>query len=119
MNEQSSVRAKVIEKGVKLEAAVSQILAMIMDVEPENSLSFGSKNMALSFNSKINLLVDLEFVHKDIIADFQLFAEIRNKFAHVHQADNFTKCFEILKDKKNKFLKSVIRYVLTISFIKY
>lgn len=61
--------------------------------------------MALSFNAKINLLVDLKFVPKNIVSDFQMFAEIRNKFAHVYVVDNFTKCFEILKDKKGNFLK--------------
>lgn len=98
-----NTRTKVIEKAVIFEDVVSRILSIILDIDETNSLSFGNKNLALSFNSKINLLVDLKFVPSKISSDFQLFAEIRNKFAHVHYVDNFTKCFEILKERKNKF----------------
>ena len=98
-----NTRTKVIEKAVIFEEVVSKILSIILDIDETNSLSFGNKNLALSFNSKINLLVDLKFVPSKISSDFQLFAEIRNKFAHVRYVDNFTKCFETLKERKNKF----------------
>lgn len=98
-----NTRTKVIEKAVILEEVVSKILSNILDIDETNSLSFSNKNLALSFNSKINLLVDLKFVPSKISSDFQLFAEIRNKFAHVRYVDDFTKCFEVLKERKNKF----------------
>lgn len=99
-------RALVIEKGVELEAGISSLLGLLLDIDVDNSLSLGSKNTSLSLNSKVNLLSDLKFIPREIIWQFQTFAEIRNKFAHLHSVDSFEKCFEILKDKKKKFLET-------------
>ena len=99
-----TTRAKVIDKAVGFEELISQLLSMLLEVDKNTSISFGNKNPALSFNSKVNLLVDLKFIHRETISDFQLFAEIRNKFAHVLYVDNFTKCIELLSSSsKNKF----------------
>lgn len=100
-----TTRGEVMEKGVAIEAGISGILGFILDIDTENSNSFGHRGSALSFNAKVNLLTDLKFVPKDIAKKFQLFSEIRNKFAHVQSVDSFTTCFEILKDKKAFFLK--------------
>ena len=99
-----TIRAQVIEKAVGFEDLISQLLIMLLDIENNTSISFGTKNLALGFNSKVNLLVDLNFISKEVITDFQIFTEIRNKFAHVIYADNFTKCMELLStSSKNKF----------------
>lgn len=104
MLENQSPRALVIEKGVALEAGISSLLGMLLEIDVDESLSLGSKSSSLSLNAKVNLLSDLKFVPKDIIWQFQTFAEIRNKFAHLHSVDSFEKCFEILAEKKSKFL---------------
>ncbi|GAB4038668.1 hypothetical protein [Spirosoma jeollabukense] len=106
MPEYQSTRGEVIEKGVSLEAGISSLIGMLLDIDVETSLSLGSKNTSLSLNSKVNLLSDLKFVPKEVIWQFQTFAEIRNKFAHVQYVDSFEKCFEILADKKSKFIKT-------------
>lgn len=101
-----TIRGQVIEKGVSLEAGISGLIGILLDIDVENSLSLGSKNTSLSLNAKVNLLSGLKFVPKEIIWQFQTFAEIRNKFAHLQSVDSFVKCFEILADKKNKFIKT-------------
>lgn len=106
MLQYQTTRGEVIEKGVSLEAGISGLIGMLLDIDIENSLSLGSKNTSLSLNAKVNLLSDLKFVPKEIIWQFQTFAEIRNKFAHLQNVDSFVKCFEILSDKKNKFVKT-------------
>jgi len=106
MLEYQTTRGYVIEKGVSLEAGISALIGLLLDIDVDKSLSLGSKNTALSLNSKVNLLSDLKFVPKDIIWQFQTFAEIRNKFAHLQYVDSFVKCFEILSDKKAKFLNT-------------
>lgn len=106
MLEYQTTRGHVIEKGVALEAGISGLIGMLLDIDVENSLSLGSKNTSLSLNAKVNLLSDLKFVPREIIWQFQTFAEIRNKFAHLQSVDSFVKCFEILADKKNKFIKT-------------
>ena len=104
-----TTRAKVIDKAVGFEELISQLLSMLLEVDKNSSISFGNKNIALSFNSKINLLVDLKFIHRDAVSDFQLFAEIRNKFAHVLYADSFTKCLELLSSSsRNKFKENFV-----------
>jgi hypothetical protein len=105
MMEHQTTRGFVIEKGVSLEAGISSLIGLLLDIDVDNSLSLGSKNSSLSLNSKVNLLSDLKFVPKEIIWQFQTFAEIRNKFAHLQAVDSFQKCFEILADKKAKFIK--------------
>jgi hypothetical protein len=104
--EHQTPRALVIEKGVELEAGISSLLGLLLDIDIDNSLSLGSKNTSLSLNSKVNLLSDLKFIPKEIIWQFQTFTEIRNKFAHLHTVNSFEKCFEILKDKRKKFLET-------------
>lgn len=101
-----TTRGQVIEKGVALEAGVSGLIGMLLDIDVENSLSLGSRSTSLSFNAKVNLLSDLKFVPKEIIWQFQTFAEIRNKFAHLQKVDSFVKCFKIIADKKSKFIKT-------------
>jgi hypothetical protein len=98
-----TTRAEVIEAGVAFEYSVNQILCFIIDIDISNSLAFGHKSN-LSFKNKIDILCDMKFVPKEISTNFQTFSEIRNKFAHVQYVDNFTKCFEILKDKKSNIL---------------
>lgn len=100
-----TTRAIVIEKAVGFEELISQLLTLLLDVEINSSKSFASKSTALSFNTKINLLIDLKLIPAELSKDFQLFAEIRNKFAHILYVDSFIKCFEIIHDKKNNFLK--------------
>lgn len=99
-----TTRAKVIEKAVGFEELISQLLSMLLEVNKNESISFGNKNIALSFNSKINLLIDLKFIPKEISKDFQLYAEMRNKFAHVLYVDSFVKCFEFI-ERRDYFLK--------------
>lgn len=99
-----TTRANVIEKAVGFEELISQLLSMLLEVDKNESISFGYKNIALSFNAKINLLIDLKFIPKETSKDFQLFAEIRNKFAHVLYVDSFVKCFEII-ERRDYFLK--------------
>jgi len=99
-------RAEVMEQGVAIEAGISGILGFILDIDVINSKSLGYKSSALSFNAKVNLLTDLKFVPQEIAKQFQLFAEIRNKFAHVQYVDDYTKCFEILHDKRKYFIST-------------
>jgi len=100
-----TTRAKVIEKAVGFEELISQLLSMLLDIDKDSSKSFGSQGSTLSFNAKINLLIDLKFIPAEVSKDFQLFAEIRNKFAHVLYVDTFVKCFEIIDKSRNNFLK--------------
>lgn len=93
-----SPRTFVIEMSVKIEYLLNLIIANLLFVNPENSRSFGTTSQALSFNAKANLLFDLERLDKQQKEKFQIFMEIRNKFAHLYAIDSFEKCFEQTKN---------------------
>ena len=100
MNENLNIlpRTFVIEMSVKIEHLLNQIIANLLFVKPENSRSFGTTSQALSFNAKANLLFDLDKLDKQQREKFQIFMEIRNKFAHLYSIDTFEKCFEQTKN---------------------
>jgi hypothetical protein len=93
-----SPRTFVIEMSVKIEHLLNLIIAKLLFVIPENSKSFGASSQALSFNSKANLLFDLDKLNKEQCEKFQIFMQIRNKFAHMYSVDTFEKCFEQTKN---------------------
>lgn len=83
---------------VKIEHFLNAIICQLLNVKPENSKSFGNSSQSLSFNVKANLLLDLDYLDKDHIKRFQIFMEVRNKFAHVYSVDTFEKCFALTKN---------------------
>jgi hypothetical protein len=83
---------------VKIEHLLNLIIANLLFVNTENSRSFGTTSQALSFNAKANLLFDLEKLDKEQREKFQIFMEIRNKFAHLYSINTFEKCFEQTKN---------------------
>ncbi|GGF02514.1 hypothetical protein SAMN05443634_1112 [Chishuiella changwenlii] len=100
----NSPRYFVVEMSVKIEHYINSIVALILGVKFRNTKSFGNSNEALSFNAKANLLLDLEYLEKNDRIKFQIFMEIRNKFAHLYEIDTFEKCFELTRNY-NKLLK--------------
>ncbi len=95
-----TARALVMELSVKQEHAVNLIIAKLLDINAEESRSFGTSNQALSFNAKANLLLDLKQLDKIQREKFQIFMEVRNKFAHLNSIDTFEKCFSALGNYK-------------------
>ncbi len=94
INENLSPRAFTVEMSVKIEHILNVIMAQLLAVKHEDTKSFGNSSQALSFNAKANLLLDLNYLNKEQRLKFQIFMEIRNKFAHIHSVDTFEKCFE-------------------------
>jgi hypothetical protein len=88
-----TARSLVIELSVSHEDFINLILATLLGIKPEDSKSFGTTSQALSFNAKANLLLDLNYLDKIEREKFQIFMEIRNKFAHLVAVDTFEKCF--------------------------
>ncbi len=93
-NQNLSPRAFTVEMSVKIEHILNVIMAQLLGVKHEDTKSFGNSSQALSFNSKANLLLDLNYLDKELRLKFQIFIEIRNKFAHLHSVDTFEKCFK-------------------------
>lgn len=97
-------RYLVIELSVAFEAAVSSILALLLDINLGSSQSFGTTSRSLSFSNKLTLLSDIKAIDVNDRKKFDYFSEIRNKFAHVESAKDFTSCFSAI-DMSNKLRK--------------
>lgn len=85
-----------MELSVRQEHLLNVILAKLFRTSPDETRSFGTTNQALNFHAKANLLFDLNYLDKNQREKFQIFMEIRNKFAHLHEIDTFEKCFSML-----------------------
>lgn len=97
-NNEITPRTFVVEMSVKIEHLLNVILSQLLGVNPDKTRSFGTSSYALSFNAKANLLLDLNYLNKEQGQKFQIFMEVRNKFAHVYIVDSFEKCFALTKN---------------------
>lgn len=107
MGKKLSPRTFVVEMSVKVEHLLNLIISQLLGVKPEETRSFGTTSQALSFNAKSNLLLDLNYLDKEQIQKFQIFMEVRNKFAHIYSVDTFEKCFALTKNYNQ--LKKIFR----------
>lgn len=90
----SDARNIVFAKSLALEKYMSMFLAFILDIDNyKNSKSFGNTSNALSFNQKLNLFTDLEFIIKEDKNKLIAFSEIRNQFAHNAECLTFADAF--------------------------
>jgi hypothetical protein len=98
-------RLVVIEKSVEAEHIVTKILARQLNIDLSKSESLSSKSSGLSFHSKLSLLLDTELLKPEDRVKLQKFSEIRNKFAHVLEVDNFEMCVKLVDGLKNHLEK--------------
>lgn len=99
-------RIIVLELSVTIEDILSLLLSIILNINNrQNSLSLGTRSSALGFNSKTNLLIDMDYLEKNSKWKFQKFMEIRNQFAHNIKVETFEQCFLIVEGK-DKLLKT-------------
>jgi hypothetical protein len=92
VNIPSPARAAVIEASVTIERVITTMLAMFLNIDIENSKSFSKSG--LSFNSKLNLLADINMIDKEEKSKLIKFSEIRNIFAHDNKVFMFNQCFK-------------------------
>lgn len=86
----SDYRNLVLHISSQIETAVSDLLCLSIGDFETKSKSFGFTSEALSFNAKINLLMDFQIFNKNHKVLFQKFTEIRNKFAHNFKVSSFS-----------------------------
>ena len=105
MKTQISARAKVIEAAVHLEANITLYLCTYLNVDQKKSTLFGFRRGCLSFDSKLAMLLELNYFTAEKRDKFKQFSEIRNKFAHVATIINFTDCYSAISGSANKLNK--------------
>lgn len=97
-------RSTILPAALLLESFTSAFLAQLLGIHDyRKTKSFGNKSGNISFNQKIELLIEMDALAKKEKAKFQTFMEIRNQFMHNIEADNFVNCFANL-DGKEKYI---------------
>jgi len=100
------LRTLVLEKSLKIEAKLSEILMILLDIKESENKTLGYKGSALSLKSKVDLLFDINKIKKDVYVKLIMFMEIRNQF--IHNIDSYT--FEIVLARTSKEKKLVDLY---------
>lgn len=92
------LRSFVISRVLRLEQTSSSLMKTILRLFKDDLKTLGNKSSALSFKSKIDLLYDLEEIDKTYYNHLLKLMEIRNQFAHNHNAVSFESLDEINPD---------------------
>lgn len=99
-------RQEILQYSLLIENFTSIFLSKLLGIENyEETKSFGNQSGNLSFNQKIDLLIDIGAFDKNEKKKFQTFMEIRNQFIHNYNAKNYESCFNYLDGKATFILK--------------
>ncbi|MBE9467496.1 MAG: hypothetical protein IMY72_04125 [Bacteroidetes bacterium] len=99
------LRSWVISNALRLEQTSSSALRVILRMFKTDSKTLGNQSSALSFKSKIDLLLDLEEIDKKEYSHLLKIMEIRNQFAHNPNAVSFLELDNINPDINKYLLK--------------
>ena len=108
VKDSSLKRIKVLEWSLNLELISSLTLAYLLDIENSEvneSKSFGNSSSALSFNQKVNLLLDNKSITKEDKLKLESFMNIRNQFIHNSYVISFVTAVEKIVGLKKRLEK--------------
>lgn len=99
-----NVRSEVLEYSLIIENLSSFFLSGLLDISDyKKSKSLGNTGSSLSFNQKVELLIDIQALDFKEKSKYMAFMSIRNQFMHNIEADSYENCFNHLKGT-DKFL---------------
>jgi DNA-binding MltR family transcriptional regulator len=101
------IRSWAISHVLRLEQTSSSLMRAILRMFKEDSKTLGHQSSALSFKAKMDLLYDLEELEKEDYNHLLKLMEIRNQFAHNHNAVSF-ESFDDINPDINKYLEKNI-----------
>lgn len=99
------IRSWVISQVLRLEQTSSDLIRTMLRLFNKDSRTLGNKSSALSFKSKVDLLYDFEEIDKTEYNHLIKIMEIRNQFAHNHNAISFESLDQINSDLNKYLLK--------------
>jgi len=101
----TSFRHTVIDAAISIEHSISAVLSTLLDISIGESKTLGNKSSALSFKNKMDLLTDINALNRSDAKLFELFASIRNQFAHNIQVSTMAECCTFIDGLENNLLK--------------
>lgn len=111
MEYSDEIRLKILKYSLRLEDIASHSLAFVFDINnPSETRSLGNKSSTLSFNQKLNLLLDSSSILKEEKDKIEIMMEVRNQFMHNFQVNSLLEVFENLSGKINKVKKYYPEY---------
>lgn len=100
-------RKLILTTSLFVENFTSAFLSRLLEIKDyRKTFSFGNKNSNLSFNQKVNLLIDIGAIEAVQRNKFLTFMEIRNQFMHNLEANSYVKCFDFIDGKEKYILKA-------------
>ena len=102
-------RIKILNYSLRLENIASHSLAFIIGVEHNKvaeTKSLGNSASSLSFNQKINLLLDNQSISKEEKFKLEAFMSIRNQFMHNIKIKSFQDAYNHINGLENKIKKT-------------
>lgn len=111
MQYSDEIKLKTLKYSLILEQTASLSLAYIFDIEnPTETKSLGNKNTTLSFNQKLNLLLDSGSIEKEEKEKTEIFMEVRNQFMHNNNVNSLIDVFNNLSGRLNRIKKLYPQY---------
>ena len=112
-------RLPVLRTALLIEGIAAPFLAKLIGVEnPKDSYSFSDTSTALSFSSKILLLIDIGALSRHDKAKFFTFMEIRNQFVHNISAKDIETCLPFLPKGKDSYILKTYPQDKKLAFVK-
>jgi hypothetical protein len=108
INPDESTRTSILNISLFIEDKTSAILCELLDINRKESKSFGNTSQALSFNDKVNLLLELNVLNSDDVKLLNSFMYIRNQFIHNISVTSFVNVFN--DNEKSKFEKQFFKF---------
>ncbi|MFN7120342.1 MAG: hypothetical protein ACK4TA_26380 [Saprospiraceae bacterium] len=98
------LRSQILANALIIEGELKEIIKILLNVDRIDSKSLGYRQSALSAQTKVDLLFDIDEISKDEYNSFKLFFEIRNQFIHNLDSESFEIVLNRI-DGKNRLLK--------------
>jgi hypothetical protein len=102
-------RTQVLEYALHIEESINTLLLLCLGIKDKSKTRLFGNKAGISFQSKIDLLYDIDILTKEENQNFELQMIFRNKFLHDIQFNTYTSILEYLENGiKNRFKKFLL-----------
>ncbi|MBK9417148.1 MAG: hypothetical protein IPN62_07565 [Flavobacteriales bacterium] len=100
------LRSDLLFVSLFLEDLTALIIPMMLEIDKEKSTLFGHSSRALSFDQRIQLLIELGALNNEHRTKFHWLLQIRNQFMHNLHAVSMETCLKYTSVKEKELLEA-------------